>query len=89
MIRPRKARQRSETLARANHSAFVHGRFLVQYLAPNSRPKVAGVFHFKRGLYFTIQKQKQRRIGRIYLFRFPSFMLVFPPNLHAKKIFEA
>jgi hypothetical protein len=68
---------------------FVRGRFPVQYPTLNSRPKVAGAFRLWRGLYFEIQEQKQKQIGRIYLFRFPSSQAVFLPNPHAKKIFEA
>src|SRR3989338_2801000 len=68
---------------------FVRGIFRVQCLALNSRLKVAGVFDLWRGFDFEIPEQKQKWIGRIYLYRFPPFLKVCPPNPRAKKIFEA
>ncbi|OGM90340.1 hypothetical protein A2999_00010 [Candidatus Wolfebacteria bacterium RIFCSPLOWO2_01_FULL_38_11] len=67
---------------------FLHDKFPFQYLALNSRPEVAGAWFVWRGFDFEIQEQKQKRIGRIPPYLFLPFPRVFPPNPHAKKLFE-
>ena len=56
---------------------FVFDSLRGQYLALNSRPKVAGVFDLWRGFDFGFPQQKQKRIGRIFLFPFPPFLKIF------------
>src|SRR3989344_4046877 len=80
---------RPATSFRKVRQLSVLGRFLFQYPAPNSRLKVAEASFVWRGFCFEIQEQKQKRIGRISLCLFLPYLKVFPPNPHAKKIFEA